>query len=130
MRARGGGAEEHVVGGLGGAVDDLVGHVAQIHGLAVLDADHDRFEILGAGEEVAGVDADFLIVFREAAGLQAGVCGLQTADDGHRRKAVGVQLCSASTTRMVRGRPPMTLVSETSGICSMLCWISSAMARS
>ena len=40
------GAEEHVVGGIGGPVDDLVRNIAQIDRPAMIDADNHGLEIL------------------------------------------------------------------------------------
>ena len=76
MRGRRRGAEEDVVGRLRRAVHDLVGHIAQIHGTAVIDRHHHGFKVFAAGEEIAGVHADFVVVLVKAAHLQACVRSL------------------------------------------------------
>ncbi len=88
----GGRAEEHIVGGIGGPVENLIGNIAQIHRTAMIDSNDYGLEVLPAGEQVPGVDANLAVILGEAAGLQAGVCGLQTACNGERRLSICIQL--------------------------------------
>ena len=90
-----GGAKEHVIGGIGRAVDDFFRHVSQVNGTAVIDGYDDGFQLLAAGEEIAGVDLNLLIVFGKTARLHSGIGGLEVRHNGQRRQAVGVQLIGA-----------------------------------
>ncbi len=62
-------AEVHVVGWLGWAVNDLIGHIAQQDRPPVTDAEDDLFDIFFAGEQRSGFDADLLVLIRELSGL-------------------------------------------------------------
>ena len=75
----------HIVRRVRGAIDDLIGNVSQIDRLPAHYAHHHGLQIFAAGEDIAGIHADFLIVLRKAACLYRGIGGLQMPDDGHRR---------------------------------------------
>ena len=78
-----GGAEEHIVGGIRRAVDDLVCDVAQIHGPSMIHCYDDGLKIFLAGEEIARVHANLTVVFSKAACLQARIRSLQALNNSH-----------------------------------------------
>ena len=76
---------DHIVRRLGCAIDYLLGHVAQVHRTPSNQADNHIFQIFALSEDVAGVNADLLVVIRKISGLHARICSLQMPDNCHRR---------------------------------------------
>ena len=80
--------EQHVAVGFCRPVFDFVHHVAQIYGPARVNSHHDLLQVLRAGEEVAGLDLEFLIVAGKTAGLRARIGGPELRDNRTRRESI------------------------------------------
>ena len=86
--------EQDVGVGLGWAVFELLGYIAQVDGTSAVNPDHDLAQVFEIREKSAGFDLKLAIVARKAAGLSTAVGALELCHDSARRKPVGCQaLC-------------------------------------
>ena len=67
---------QNVVLRLGRAVDNLRGHVAQVHRLALIDANHHLLQVVGLAQKTSRFNLELLIALREASGdgARIGAC--------------------------------------------------------
>ena len=97
-------------------IDYLVSHIAQIHRAAIAARQpQPPARSCAAGEKISRVDAEFPGCSANSPVCSARIRRLQSLDNGHGERPKADNFAVLNTTRMVRGCPPMNVVSETSG---------------
>ena len=91
IRRSGGVGVQNVILRLRRPIHDFRRHIAQVHRLALIYADHDLLQIVGLAQKTSGLDLELLIALREASGQAARIGLLQLRGDRARRHPVSRQ---------------------------------------